>query len=124
MSCCVEAQTVCAVIGMAHTASSLAVVGGSTTTRLNMATTPSVEHRYIPPSSAWGISIRSTFPSGAFGRGRPSPRDHVTMASRDTLHTSTTVCPAVMVEGPSMVTVGGVAVREEGGKEVYYAISS
>ena len=57
-----------------------------------------------------------------FGRGQPSSQDHVTMTSRDMLHTSTTVCPAGIVEGPSMVTVGGGAVREdgvEGGKEVY-----
>ena len=49
------------------------------------------------------------------------------MTSRDTLQTSTTVCPAVMVEGPSMVTLGGGAVRggrEGEGKEVYYGISS
>ena len=88
------------------------VVGDSITTRLNVATTPSAEHRYTPPSSACGILIRSMFPSGVFGRGRPSPRDHVTMTSRDTLHTSTTVCPAGMVESPSMVTLGGGAVRE------------
>ena len=42
-------------------------------------------------------------------------RDHVTMTSRDALHTSTTVCPAVMVAGPSMVTLGGGAMR--GGRE-------
>ena len=47
------------------------------------------------------------------------------MTSRDTLHTSTTVCPAVMVEGPLMVTVGGGAVRGgRGGGERYYAIST
>ena len=33
------------------------------------------------------------------------------MTFRDTLHTSTTVCPTVMVAGPSMVTLGGGAVR-------------
>ena len=37
------------------------------------------------------------------------------MTFRDTLQTSTTVCPAVMADGPSMVTVGGGAVG--GGRE-------
>ena len=94
-------------------------LGGSTTTRLNMATTPPAEHRYTPPSSVRDISICSTFPSGVFGRGSPLSRDHVTMTSRDTLHTSTTVCPAVMVEGPSICTLGVVAVRggRGGGRE-------
>ena len=99
----------------------VSVVGepGSITTKLKVATTPSAEHRYTPPSSTAGVGIRSTLPSGVLGRGRPSSRDHVTMTARDTLHTSTTVCPAVMVAGPSMVTLGGGAVRGgrgEGGR--------
>ena len=111
-----QAWTTNTVIRTSYVSFSLAVGGPSTTTRLNVAITSSAEHRYTPPSSTPGISIRSTFPSGVLGRGRPSSRDHVTIKFWDVLHTSTTVCPAVMLEGPSICTAGAMREGREGRK--------